>query len=305
MSWSLRLIGKPDAVAAALEKYSEGLTGQSKVEYDDAKPHLVGLVHQHFAEPGTSYVLPILDLEASGSGSAKDGKQMQRTCCVSLKTMWGTLVALMVASVLFLASNKAQAAAPLCECGPGCCCDGCTCGPLITALADCRGGRCSTCSTCPSCSRSSTATAAGPRVYFVGVKPRRIPGATVRYRAEGAYERPHVTVRHRGRRTVLYGKPGPKLIQAAIRQCAKPYPRMVSVEASEEKPPAAVITPLVPLPGTVTAWVWTGRRWELQFVPAAPVVPIYVAPSAVAYTGPAVGLTIRFGSGGHHHGRHR
>lgn len=44
MSWSVSFIGTPNKVADALDKHSETLAGQSLVEYDDAKPHLINLV---------------------------------------------------------------------------------------------------------------------------------------------------------------------------------------------------------------------------------------------------------------------
>ena len=44
MSWSVTFIGLRDNVVRALEENSNKLDGQSKVEYDAAVPHFIGLV---------------------------------------------------------------------------------------------------------------------------------------------------------------------------------------------------------------------------------------------------------------------
>jgi hypothetical protein len=92
MTWSVSFIGKPEAVVGALEKESDKLTGQCKVEFDAAKPLLVGLVKENFAAEGSGYTQGMIRLEASGSGACRDGKQLQRSCQVKLEQFWGTLV---------------------------------------------------------------------------------------------------------------------------------------------------------------------------------------------------------------------
>ena len=94
MSWSFSCLGKPSKVAEAIDKHSETLNGQSKVEFDDAKPHLMALVNENFAKQGTGYSEPTIDFEASGSGSFDVTKQehVQRNCTVSIKPVWKTLV---------------------------------------------------------------------------------------------------------------------------------------------------------------------------------------------------------------------
>lgn len=44
MSWSFSAVGKPEAVLRAIETQNSGLTGVSKVEWDEAKPALAALV---------------------------------------------------------------------------------------------------------------------------------------------------------------------------------------------------------------------------------------------------------------------
>jgi hypothetical protein len=91
MSWSVSFLGKPEAVAKALDEYSEKLGGQSRVEYDAAKPHLMALVKQNFASP--PYVAPLIDLEASGSGTGgPEGRQLQRSLQVKIATQYKTVV---------------------------------------------------------------------------------------------------------------------------------------------------------------------------------------------------------------------
>lgn len=91
MSWSITFIGKPAAIAAALEAESGKLNGQSKLEFDEAMPHLIGLVQQNFAR-AEGYVEPVLRLEASGSGYARGEEQIQRSATVKLDAFYGLLV---------------------------------------------------------------------------------------------------------------------------------------------------------------------------------------------------------------------
>lgn len=46
MSWSVNLVGTPFGISKELDLISEKLDGQSKKEFDEAKPHLQGLLNQ-------------------------------------------------------------------------------------------------------------------------------------------------------------------------------------------------------------------------------------------------------------------
>jgi hypothetical protein len=92
MSWSIALIGKPDNVAKALDAASDQLSGQSKIEYDAAKPHLIALVNQNFAKVDTNSAIPTVKFSASGSGYAKDGEQIARNLSVSIDPLYFDLV---------------------------------------------------------------------------------------------------------------------------------------------------------------------------------------------------------------------
>ena len=95
MSWSVSFIGKPANVVQALEAHSEKIVNndQSKLEYDEAKPHLIGLVQQNFVTPGASgHKEPIIKLTASGSGYTKDGEQVQRSCTALIEGFYSELV---------------------------------------------------------------------------------------------------------------------------------------------------------------------------------------------------------------------
>ena len=93
MSWSVSLIGKPQNVASALDAHSTKLRGQCKLEFDAALPNLKGLVLENFVGADKSnYCEPVVILEASGSGCGIGGEQVHRSCIVSLKTNYCTLV---------------------------------------------------------------------------------------------------------------------------------------------------------------------------------------------------------------------
>jgi len=78
MSWSIQLIGKTENLIKALEEKSKSLegAGPSKVDFDAALPHLIGLVKQNYAQDGD----PALMIEANGHGHDN-----YRQCTVSIK----------------------------------------------------------------------------------------------------------------------------------------------------------------------------------------------------------------------------
>lgn len=98
MSWSVQYIGKAADVIAALETHGEKIGehyAQSKAAYEEAKPHLIGLVQQNFVSEEAKengYTEPVIKITASGSGAAKDGQQMNRSCSVSLEQLYGVLL---------------------------------------------------------------------------------------------------------------------------------------------------------------------------------------------------------------------
>jgi hypothetical protein len=85
MSWSASFIGNPEKVVEALNKQSEGLTGNSKTEFDAALPNLIGLINQNF-HSNPDYK-PVLKIEANGHGN--DG---ERNCSVKIERIYGVLV---------------------------------------------------------------------------------------------------------------------------------------------------------------------------------------------------------------------
>jgi hypothetical protein len=48
MSWSFYATGTPQKLVEKLDKQSANLTGDSKQEFDAAKPFLAGLIQQNF-----------------------------------------------------------------------------------------------------------------------------------------------------------------------------------------------------------------------------------------------------------------
>lgn len=91
MSWSVTFIGTPDKVSAALDEHSQKIGDQSKIEFDEALPHLKGLVEQNFNKQFDS-TTPVIKLSASGSGYSVNGEQKQRQCSVTIEQLWGVLV---------------------------------------------------------------------------------------------------------------------------------------------------------------------------------------------------------------------
>lgn len=87
MSWSVTLVGQPKAVAQALEEYgaTSGMSGQSLREYEDAKPHLIGLVRQTVGQL-------CVTLRASGHATFTNGVKTYGTCSVALDSFYGTVV---------------------------------------------------------------------------------------------------------------------------------------------------------------------------------------------------------------------
>lgn len=83
MSWSITYIGKAANISAALKEHSTKLQWPSKIEFDAALPHLVGLVEQNFNSENS----PVMQLTASGHGHDN-----YRQCAVSLQSLGGYLV---------------------------------------------------------------------------------------------------------------------------------------------------------------------------------------------------------------------
>jgi hypothetical protein len=86
------LIGRPENVVAALKAESAKLTGQCKAEFDDALPHLSGLVLENFHQEHDR--VPMVSLEACGSGTStthpetKETRQLERSCTVKLERFY-------------------------------------------------------------------------------------------------------------------------------------------------------------------------------------------------------------------------
>lgn len=86
MSWSVSFLGEPQKVGKALYDESEKMSGQSKIEYDSALPHLVALVHENF---GTSYLIKV---DANGHGSSVNGEQKDRYFSATIQPIYSVLV---------------------------------------------------------------------------------------------------------------------------------------------------------------------------------------------------------------------
>jgi hypothetical protein len=92
MSWNVSMIGTPEKVAIALEEHAGTLTGQSRVEYEAAAPHLAALVRQNFAQTGM-----VVKVDANGSGQvqggqAQGGVDLSRSLSVKLEYSYAKIL---------------------------------------------------------------------------------------------------------------------------------------------------------------------------------------------------------------------
>lgn len=80
MSWSIKIVAKPEKVVQYLNEQVPKMFGPSQAEYTRALPHLLELVNQnHSPQP------ILIDLEASGWGDTTG----QNAVSVSLKQVGG------------------------------------------------------------------------------------------------------------------------------------------------------------------------------------------------------------------------
>lgn len=81
MSWSISVVGTPEGVSRKLDEYAETLSGQSKEEFMDAKPHLQGLLAQ--------VVKQNVRLNANGHATFTGGEKTYGSVCVALENFYG------------------------------------------------------------------------------------------------------------------------------------------------------------------------------------------------------------------------
>lgn len=81
MSYSVSFKGTPEAVAKSLKEYEISDPG-SKIEFNEVRPHLIGLVEQNCGNPSRQ-----IELSAYGHGYRveEEGTRHVKTCSVSLK----------------------------------------------------------------------------------------------------------------------------------------------------------------------------------------------------------------------------
>ena len=84
MSWSYRGIGKPFAIAKALDRLGETLTGESKAEFDSVKDALKTVVLANTEET-------VVEFDANGHGYVPADKPRYSSCQVTLRKI-GPLV---------------------------------------------------------------------------------------------------------------------------------------------------------------------------------------------------------------------
>lgn len=81
MSFSVSIIGKPDAIKRRLAAESERLSGQSKTEFDAVKPALETILDQQVGNG-------VVHLSANGHASVlPDGTKTYGSCSVDVKVL--------------------------------------------------------------------------------------------------------------------------------------------------------------------------------------------------------------------------
>lgn len=85
MSWSFSALGTKEAIVKALDDQSTKESGQCKIEFDAALPHLKALVCENFQsdEYKKQYGSTLIDIDVNGSGSAQGGVQTQRSLTIN------------------------------------------------------------------------------------------------------------------------------------------------------------------------------------------------------------------------------
>jgi hypothetical protein len=80
MSWSFHGVGTPDALLREIDRQCEQYSGQSREEFDAARPHLKGLVEQ--AVPAS---VAVVSVNAHGHASFTNGVKTQGNIAVEIK----------------------------------------------------------------------------------------------------------------------------------------------------------------------------------------------------------------------------
>jgi hypothetical protein len=88
MSWNVDKTGTVKEVVAELNETSTRLSGQSKVEFDAALPHLIAATEQNFAKDQNGDAVDVrIHLSAYGHGYAVGDDQRQRSLQIHLNTL--------------------------------------------------------------------------------------------------------------------------------------------------------------------------------------------------------------------------
>lgn len=88
MSFSVSIVGKPEAIKRALANESERLTGQSKEEFDAVKPAIETILDQNMNLGGDPSVFRV---DANGHANFSGGVKQYGNCSVKVERI-GVLV---------------------------------------------------------------------------------------------------------------------------------------------------------------------------------------------------------------------
>jgi len=85
MSWSLSIIGQAPKLSAALDEVAKGFVGESLIEFNEARPHLQGLLA---LEVNAS---SLFKLTAGGHATFVNGQKINGYVTVSLEQLYAIL----------------------------------------------------------------------------------------------------------------------------------------------------------------------------------------------------------------------
>jgi len=92
MSWHVACIGSPSAIKQHLEKYGASISGESKTEFEAAKPHLAALVDLNSNKNGPCTLQLSANGHATWTGQGESRVTQYSTCSVEIKSVPFSLV---------------------------------------------------------------------------------------------------------------------------------------------------------------------------------------------------------------------
>lgn len=87
MSYSVSFVGSADKVVDLLTDYSNKTSGQSKIEYDSALPHILAIVKLN--SPGITESIAAVKVSAYGHSTTNGEEVVSSSCSVTVERIYG------------------------------------------------------------------------------------------------------------------------------------------------------------------------------------------------------------------------